>query len=179
MPSPAEPTPAKYFAGLLSSDVGLLDRVETDLFDCFGPVENRSATTPWTESRFYEREMGDNLVRRFISFAPLRSPERLAEFKVHTREVEDRYRRSEPARGRQINIDPGYLDRFKVVLASTKNAGQRIYLGAGIFGEATLMYYDGAWHGLPYTYRDYLWPQAHRFLSAVRETYLLQLRQPA
>ncbi|MBM4264760.1 MAG: DUF4416 family protein, partial [Deltaproteobacteria bacterium] len=78
--------------------------------------------------------------------------------------------------GRRVNIDPGYLDAFKLVLASTKNASQRIYLDGGIFGEATLLYYNGGFHGLPYTYRDYLWPETLQFLTSVRASYLAQLR---
>ncbi len=79
---------------------------------------------------------------------------------------------------RQINIDPGYLDALKLVLASTKNACQRIYLDQGIYAEATLLYYEGAFRGLAYTYRDFLWPQTLEFLLALRARYLQQLRAP-
>jgi hypothetical protein len=47
----------------------------------------------------------------------------------------------------------------------------------GIFAEATLLYYDGMFHGCPYTYPDYLWPATLRFLHACRARYLEQLRQ--
>ena len=179
MGTPREPTPAKYLVGLLSAERELLDDVESDLARAFGRIDRRSETLAWTESNFYQREMGGALIRRFISFAPLESPDGLAARKLHAQEIEERYRRRAPAAGRRINIDPGYLDAFKLVLASTKNAGQRIYLANGIYAEATLMYYDGEWHGLPYTYRDYLWPETRGFLSALRAVYLAQLRQSA
>ena len=76
-----------------------------------------------------------------------------------------------------MNLDPGYLVSFKVVLASAKNASQRIYLDGGIYAEATLMYYDGGFHGLAYTYTDYLWPETLAFLKRLRAAYLEQLRQ--
>jgi len=85
--------------------------------------------------------------------------------------------RRQDGNGRRVNLDPGYLDSFKVVLASTKNASQRIYLDGGIYGEATLMYHDGGFHGLPYTYPDYLWPETLDFLTRLRARYLEQLRQ--
>jgi hypothetical protein len=65
------------------------------------------------------------------------------------------------------------------VLASTKNAGQRIYLSEGIYAEATLLYHDAGFHGLEYTYLDYLLPQTLSFFAALRLRYLAQLREPA
>jgi len=173
--TPQEPKPAKYFVALLSSEVDLLSAVETDLAALLGAVDSRSETMPWTASRFYESEMGAGLLRRFLSFEPLLSPQDLAAIKLGAQHIEERYRHS--SGGRRINLDPGYLEAGKVVLASTKNASQRIYLRGGIFAEATLLYYDGVFHGLPYTYPDYLWPPTLRFLMLSRTRYLEQLRQ--
>jgi len=83
----------------------------------------------------------------------------------------------ETARGRRVNLDPGYLDALKVVLASTKNASQRIYLHSGIFAETTLHYHDGGFHGLSYTYPDYLWRETLAFLSSLRASYLDRLKE--
>jgi hypothetical protein len=176
MGTPREPAPVKYLIGLLSAERGLLDQVESDLAPAFGSIDSRTETLAWTESRFYEREMGAGLLRRFVSFNRLQPPGKLAELKLHTQKIEAQYRREADV-GRRINIDPGYLDAFKLALASTKNAGQRIYLSGGIYAEATLMYHDGDWHGQPYTYHDYLWPETRRFLNSLRAVYLAQLRQ--
>jgi len=178
MGTPREPKPAKYFVALLSSDSELLAAVETDLAAIFGSIDARSEIFPWSFSRFYEEEMGPGLLRRFVSFEPLASPERLADFKLATQRIEDRYRGEMPQHwGRRMNLDPGYLESGKVVLASTKNASHRIYLRSGIFAEATLLYYDGAFHGSSYTYQDYLWPQLLTFLTPLRSVYLAQLGQ--
>jgi hypothetical protein len=178
MGTPKEPKPAKYFVALLSSEIDLLSAVETDLSAVLGDIDGRSETLPWTVSRFYEKELGTGLLRRFLSFAPLLSPEVLADIKLATQKVESRYRRAPcETGGRRINLDPGYLEAGKVVLASAKNASQRIYLRGGIFAEATLLYHDGAFHGCAYTYPDYLWPEALRFLTTCRARYLEQLRQ--
>jgi len=171
-----EPKPAKYCVGLLSSDNDLLSVAETDLSSILGEVDGRSETVPWTVSTFYEKEMGAGLRRRFLAFANLRAPDELAAVKVQTNLIEDNYRIG-AAGQRRVNVDPGYLDAYKVVLASTKNAGQRIYLGSGIYGETTLVYHDGAFHGLAHTYQDYLWPETLAFLAHLRSVYLAQLRQ--
>ena len=201
---PREPKPAKYFVALLSSDTELLTAVEKDLSIVLGAMDARSEVWPWTVSNFYEKEMGAGLRRRFLSFEPLASPGDLARIKLLTQHVEDKYRdpstrapalasgsrsgfrptgspvglhKTADPSGRRVNIDPGYIDAFKLVLASTKNAGQRIYLHSGIYAETTLQYFAGAFHGLPHTYPDYLWPQTLAFLTSLRSVYVDQLRR--
>ena len=180
MGTPGDPKPAKYFVGLLSSDIELLNAVETDLAAILGAIDARSKTLPWNLSKFYESEMGGGLLRRFVSFSQLDSPGNLARIKLQTQDVEQQYRSGGPRRsGRRVNIDPGYLDAGKLVLASTKNAGHRIFLQSGIYAEATLLYYDGAFQACPHTYPDYLWVETLSFLNSVRSTYLEQLRKAA
>lgn len=178
MGTPREAGPAKYFVALLSSGTDLLTRVETDLTRILGAIDARSEILPWTVSKFYEKEMGAGLVRRFISFEPLASPGKLADIKVATQQVEDQYRSKTGDRsGRRVNLDPGYVEAGKVVLASTKNAGHRIYLHSGIYAETTLLFYAGAFQASPHTYRDYLWPETVSFLTSLRAAYLDQVRR--
>lgn len=178
MGSPREPTPAKYFVALLSAEANLLAAVESDLTALLGAIDARSEIVPWSVSRYYQQEMGAGLLRRFVSFGPLISPARLAAVKLQTQQVEKEFLlNAEGRRGRRINIDPGYLEKDKIVLASTKNAAHRIYLDSGIYGEATLLYYDGAYQVCRYTYPDYLWPETTAFLTSVRNLYLEQLRR--
>lgn len=171
-----EPKAVKYFVALLSSDAKLLTAVEDDLSAVLSPIDLRSEVVPWIASNFYAKEMGAALLRRYLSFSILQSPESLAAIKLKTQRVEDKYR-SAASGGRCVNLDPGYLDAYKVALASTKNAGQRIYLRDGIYGEATLLYHDAGFHGLEYTYRDYLWPETLAFFTELRALYLSQLKQ--
>jgi len=173
-----EPKPAKYFMALLSSDAKLLDDIENELSSILSGIDGRTEPVPWTASDFYAKEMGPGLLRRFISFSQLRSPQDLAAIKLQTQTLEDVHRTFGTG-GRRINCDPGYLDAFKIVLGSTKNAGQRIYLQSGIYGEVTLLYHDAAFYGLEYTYRDYLWPDTLAFFAQLRSRYLGQLRQLA
>ena len=174
---PGDPKPAKYFVGLLSADIQLLDSLETDLTIIFGPIDTRSQTLPWDLSKFYENEMGAGLLRRFVSFSRLDSPGNLADIKLKTQFVEEKYHWTGCRKGRRVNIDPGYLDAGKIVLASTKNAGHRIYLKSGIYGEITLLYYNGSFQACPHTYADYLWNETLLFLTSLRSVYLSDLRK--
>ena len=177
MGTPKEPKPVKLFVALLACDEGLFPSVEVELRALFGPIDLASRIAPWSVTYYYESEMGSGLFRRFLSFDPLISPDALSEIKHKTQSIEENYRRGGGEdRGRGVNIDPGYLDAGKVVLASTKSAAHRIYLRSGIYGEVTLLYYDGSFHSFTYTYPDYVWPEATAFLAASRSRYLEKLR---
>jgi len=175
---PKEPKPVKLFMALLSRDPEVFPLVEGRLSGVFGPMDSFSATLPWETTDYYEEEMGSGLLRKFVSFAPLISPEKLPETKLKTHGLEQGCLWSEGERkGRKINIDPGYVDVGKVVLASTKDAAHRIYLRSGIYGEATLLFHGGSFHPFDYTYPDYLWPETLAFFTALRSLYLNQLRE--
>ena len=177
---PKEPKSVKLFIALLSRHEGLFPLVEKDLTPLFGPADSTSGSLPWAVTDYYEKEMGAGLLRRFISFAPLISPESLAEIKLRTQGLEQDYQWVEGERkGRRVNIDPGYLDAGKVVLASTKSSPHRIYLRSGIYGEVTLLFQSGSFQPFAYTYADYLWPQTLSFFVALRSLYLGQLNQQA
>ncbi len=175
---PQEPKPVKLFVAFLSPDQALFPAVEKEFAALFGRADSASASLPWEVTGYYEKEMGSALLRKFVSFGPLVSPGDLAQIKLRTQDLEERYRWSEgERRGRRINIDPGYLDGGKIVLASTKGASHRVYLGSGIYGEVTLLYRNGSFEPLPYTYPDYLWPETLAFFTELRTLYLAQVKQ--
>ena len=179
MGTPAAPKPVKVFVGLLAVDEELFVRAEGRLEELFGPSDSSGPVLPWAVTDYYGREMGAGLRRKFVSFAPLSAPDRLPELKLRTQDIEEEYARTEPGGGksRRVNIDPGYMDAGKVVLASTKYAPHRLYLGSGIYGEITLLFQNGSFQPLAHTYRDYLWPETLSFFAALRVRYLSQLRR--
>ena len=77
---------------------------------------------------------------------------------------------------RRINLDPGFINHGRLMLATTKNAGFRIPLADGIYPEMTLFYARGQWHKLPWTYRDYQSERVQSFITEVRHKYLLERR---
>ena len=178
MSSPTEPKPAKLIIGFLSANPDLFTAAEAPLQQNYGAIDSRSEVFPWEMTRYYEREMGTHLLRQFISFERLTRPEELAHIKQKTNILEWAFASPATADGaRRLNIDPGYLDANKLVLASTKDQAHRIYLSEGIYAEVTLRYHHGAFHPFEYTYPDYSWPETHDFLKQLRRLYLEQLRQ--
>jgi hypothetical protein len=85
--------------------------------------------------------------------------------------------RSGGAVARPINIDPGYVHRYKVILATTKDHSHRVYIAEGIYGEVTLHWQQNAWKPWPWTYADYQTREAGAFFVRARTAYLEQLQR--
>ena len=80
---------------------------------------------------------------------------------------------------RPVNIDPGYVHKYKVILATTKDHSHRVYMREGIFGEVTLHWHQNVWTPWPWTYADHKSEEAQRFFGRARAAYLAQLHHIA
>ncbi len=166
---PVEAAPVKYIAAVLArADMDLSRGPLPALERLLGPVDYRGKPHPFAMTDYYEDEMGPNLTRTILSFEPLRPATELVRVKLAITEIE---RNFEEAGGRRFNIDPGYLDFFKLVLASFKEAPQKIYLGEGVWADPVMMYQAGAFHELPWTFPDFRAGTYTEELLAIRNIY--------
>lgn len=168
------PHPVKLFIGMLSQDITLFTRLEEELRKFLGPVDIESPLWPWEHTEYYAKEMGRELKRKFIFFKDLISPDMISEIKLKTIELEKQF--LDEKGGRKINLDPGYLDSAKIVLVSTKDFSQRVYLGNGIYGEVTLIYSGKDYQVLPFTYPDFRTPEYIGIFRKAREGYKKQMK---
>ena len=171
------PRPVNLICGLIANDPDLMDRAVRLITEYTGPTDAASTLWPFDTTDYYQVEMGGNLQRRFLSFDRLIDPVELAALKILTNQLEARLCRDcgLPETHRPVNLDPGYLTTSKLVLATTKDYGHRVYLRDGIYAEATLHYVDGRWHPWPWTYPDYADSRYHAFFDQVRELYKQKL----
>jgi hypothetical protein len=149
---PGEAAPVKYLAAILYGrgyDLGL--HCFPELEALLGPIDYRGKPHPFTTTDYYADEMGAHLERLIVSFEELLPPTDLVRVKLATYEIE---KRLEADGGRTVNIDSGYIDYFKVVLASFKEGPQKIYMGEGVFADPVLLYQDGSFQILPWTFPD-------------------------
>jgi hypothetical protein len=166
-----DPQPVKSFVGILTAHMSLLPEVDELLRVRLGPIDVDSETLDFDYTRYYEREMGSGLKRRFVGFERLAHPDALVETKLFTNELEQKL--SERG-GRRVNLDPGYLTAARVVLASTKDFAHRLYLGRGIYGEVTLVYQEKGFQALSWTYPDYRSEPYQKFFRRLRRAYMAQ-----
>jgi hypothetical protein len=118
------------------------------------------------------------LMKFFVSFSTLMDRESLPDVKRRANRIEDESSIEDSGtKIRLVNLDPGYIARSKLVLASTKNFSHRVYLRDGIFGEVTLTYTKGRFLPNPWTFSDYRTEIALSFFTHTRENYMAQLRQ--
>ena len=177
MASIAEPDNAKLICGMISSQENLFDCAQKTLESAYGAACISSKIIPFDFTNYYQQQMGDGLLRKFIAFDRRIDPSELADIKRATNDIE-----AEIARGgnkkveRPINLDPGYVTLANLVLGSMKNFSHRIYLNHGVFAEVTLMYRNG-WCPLEWTFPDYASGLYFPFLTEARDALRDQLKQ--
>ncbi len=170
------PFPTKLFAGVLFSDARHFDKAVVLLQNKFGGIDYVSPEFEFNVSDYYTDELGWPIYRKFVSFETLIDPGELAPIKLETNRIEAEL----SADGkRQVNIDPGYLDHNKVVLASAKYNGQKIYLAHGIYADATLWYEKGEFKPYPYAFPDFKSGVYTRTFLHIRARYKAKSRKTA
>jgi len=167
------PQKVKLFCGLIFRSEEYLKKAKHALEKRFGDIDSQSQIIKFNYTDYYEKEMGKGLKRQFVSFRPLINPESLTKAKLYTLKIEKKMSRNKQ---RLINIDPGYLNEAKVVLASTKDFSHRIYLKHGIFAEITLIYHKKTFQVLSWTFPDYRTPEYHKIFYQIRDAYRQQIK---
>jgi hypothetical protein len=172
------PKKVKLIIGVISSQESLFAEAESESKNKFGTIDSKTNLITFNFTDYYTKSMGDNLKRQFFSFDKLINPDNLPEIKIWSNKLEEKLatKYSKPDITRPINIDPGYIDAAKLVLASTKDYSHRIYLKKGIYAEITLRYQHGAFGFWEWTYPDYQSEEYLKFFTQVRNIYLNQAR---
>jgi hypothetical protein len=194
-PAPAEPV--KLAVSIFYANHHLLKEVLSGLSSEYGDVDFISQEMPFNYTQYYAKEMGSSLSRRFVFFeAPVR-PESLPDVKLFTNCMEDRFsienetglespscrgKDGKPIAGdfqsrrRQVNIDPGYISKAHLILATGKGYTHRPYLRDGIYADVTLIYTEKSFHSLPWTYPDYAEKKVIELFNRIRAKYIEQTR---
>jgi len=164
--------PVKLFIGMIAQDLHGFERPMKSLQENHGLIDFESLPKPWDYTQYYARELGPSLIRKFIFFERLITPDELWNIKRATNKIEEQTGQVIDGKlRRRVNLDPGYLTQSKIVLATTKDFAHRIYLQQGIYAEVTLIYQGKGFQPMPYTYPDYRTKEYLELFNQVRETY--------
>jgi len=172
-----EPKPVKLMIGILAANEDCLRAAIEALTSEFGKLDFVSEVWPFTQTDYYEKETGENILRQFVSIEKLIEPGRLAKVKHKTNRLEQKLAgKLKLDLPRPVNLDPGVIEPSKLILATTKNYSHRIYIGEKMYAEVTLVFDKGSWCPLPYTYPDYRQQCYFDFFDKVRTRLLEQLK---
>ena len=168
------PGPVKPFVMVLYSSEDALAEALRMLGERWGGPDHVGGAQPFELTDYYEREMGPGLQRRAVSFERVAPSECLIERKVEAMEVEDSLR--QPGGGRRTNIDPGYVDLQKIVLASSKEGPWKIHLGRGVHADLVARVVNRRLEPSPAAFADFRSGVYDEDLLAIRRIYKGQLR---
>ena len=175
MAKPLKPIPVKIFAGVFFNEEILIKKIREEFVDKIGEIDYESEIFDFNFTNYYEKEMGKNIKRIFYSFKELIDPGKIVNIKYVCYEIEEKYKT--PEGKRKVNIDPGYMDFFKVVLVSFKPGGYKIYLDKGVYADITLWYEKGKFKPLLTSFPDFKNNLYEKTFLKIRELYKKDLKK--
>jgi hypothetical protein len=143
----------------------------------YGILDSQSPLFVFDLTDYYEKQMGKNLKRKFLSFEELVEPEGLSKIKQDTNRLEEDLREEFQNSHRVVNLDPGYLTQAALVMATAKDFSHRIPLQHGIYAHLEFLFGKDEVRTLDWTYPDFKNKGYQEYFLAVRRLYLSQLKK--
>ena len=164
------PSLGRFFFAITSPKHQFHKESEDLIAEKLGSLGIRSCIFNFSDfSTYYDQELGGRCWKYLVSLERPLPVDQIVPIKRFTEDVETALAQQERSnRKRTVNIDPGYLTGWQVVLASVKIHSHRLYMAHGIYCELTLLYQDKEFRPLPWTYSDYVSPPVLDFLQRLR-----------
>jgi len=168
------PFPVKYFIAVLFHEHEAFEKSKASIVERWGAIDYEGADHLFDVTTYYESEMGTPLYRRIVTLETIRSPKEIVDMKLECNAIEAGL----VVNGkRAVNLDAGYLDHNKVLLASAKEAGQKVYLDKGIYADLAGRYKDGCYRPFEWSFPDFKDGRYDSELLIIRTSYLKQIKQ--
>jgi len=151
---------AQLIIGVMHSNEELLKEVKEKLEKKFGELKAEIGYD-FNFTNYYEEEMGKNLKKNLLAFKKEIKEKQLAEIKEYTNKLEEDCRIEGK---RTVNIDPGYLTKKELVLASNKKSPYKIEISENIYSHLTLKFEDNKCTTTQRTYPDFKIKEVQDFL---------------
>ena len=157
---------AKLFVGVMYSKGTEIKKILSELIKKYGKISIESEEIPFTFTEYYAPEMGNNIVKKFFVFEKPIDRSKIGLVKIFTNKIEDEHSIDGK---RTFNLDPGYVNKTQLVLASAKETGHKIYLGKGMFAHLTYIYVNKQWTSTERCFPDFKSDDVKKFFAKVRE----------
>jgi hypothetical protein len=166
-----KPQPVLLILAVFSSIDNMFDLIRAWVESRLGNIAIESEIFSFDQyTNYYASSMGQSLQKQLWGFQDLIDPAELAAIKLLTNAWElEVCNENQSGVARPLNLDPGYVDLGKLILASTKDHAHRIYLSDGIFAETTVIYRQNKWESLAWSYPDYQSESCQKFLTQCRD----------
>ncbi|MBS3155535.1 DUF4416 family protein [Candidatus Woesearchaeota archaeon] len=158
-----KPKKVKLFIGIIYNKKEVLNSILPVLKKKFGEIEDKLEYN-FNHTDYYEDEFGKKLKKYVIVFKKEINPELLPNIKLFTNSIE--YKTNK----RIINLDPGYLNKQKLILATTKERPHRIYLKNGIYADLTYLFKKNDCIILRNTFPDFREKFVQEFFIKIKNT---------
>lgn len=169
-----EPSLVKLFMGLIYKPQAPLEKFMNKVQEKLSLIDFKTKEIPFDHSSYYQKEMGEGLIRKLVTFRKLIRREDIVEIKAFTNKLEGVFSYEE---SRTINIDPGYIAQEHLILATGKGYSHRPYLGAGVYADLTLVYIKDEYRTLDWTYPDYGNIEMRNLFKELRRQYVSQMAE--
>jgi len=166
----------KLIISVLYSDPALFSDFRFRSAAVWGAVDHCGDAFPFDMTEYYSSEMGKGLFRTFLSYVNLVDAVSLPWIKELCEELEREY--SLEGR-RRLNLDPGYIDLGKLVLASCKYGHQKIPVSPRVYADPVLHFRRSSCESFDWTFPDFRDPRYHSELCSIRNLYKEQLKKTA
>jgi hypothetical protein len=161
----------------MASEEGPLSKSEEMLIRIYGAPDSHSPLFTFDLTDYYEKQMGKNLKRKFLSFHELIEPDRLSTIKQETNRLEEEIREEFSVPQRIVNLDPGYLTSASLIMATAKDFSHRVPLQNGIYAHLEFLFGKDKVRVLDWTYPDFRTKGYQDYFLGVRRLYLTQLKK--
>ncbi len=168
--------PVKLICGIIYKLDSVFCKAQSKLISNFGSLDSVSEPYTFSFTDYYIQQMGEPLLRRFVSFERIFSPEILSTAKQKTNALEEEIRAETRSLNREVNLDPGCLSGSSLIMATAKDFAHRVPLSDGIYAHLELLFTKSGIRTLDWTYPDFRDNLYHDWLLQIRSQYLEQLR---
>jgi len=159
------PPPAVLVVSAIFREERFLEAALPRIAGIVGEAVFSGPVFPFDRTEYYSGEMGKPLFRRFLAAADPVPRDSLPAIKIGLEAIENDL--AEGGR-RTVNLDPGLITPENFILATGKNFSHRVYLRDGVFADLTLVFRNGEYRPLPWTYPDYASDEIRVLLREIR-----------